>query len=187
NTANQVQFRTPPVRSDSDLIGFFIGVCQMKRIPLTQGMFAIVDDKNYEWLMQWKWFLHKGRNTNYARRHSRIRGKRGKVYMHRQILNASPGVLIDHKNDNGLDNREKNLRSCTPSQNIANSIGHKNGSSQFKGVSWSKNKRKWEAFIGYKNKKINLGVYSKEEDAAKAYDKKAKEIYGEFARANYAR
>ncbi len=151
-------------------------------IPLSQGLYALVDGKNYEWLMQWKWFLHKGHSTDYARRHGIPRGK--KIYMHRQIMNPPKGILIDHKNDTGLDNRESNLRECNSSQNIANSRGRKKKTSLFKGVSWNKRDCKWEAFIGYNKKKIRLGMFAQEKDAAKAYDNKAKELYGDFARKN---
>jgi hypothetical protein len=84
-----------------------------KLIPLTQGKFAIVDAEDYERLSKYKWHVDKGDSTYYA-----ARGIVGKNFrMHREILNAPEGLVVDHRNHNGLDNRKKNLRLCTRSQN----------------------------------------------------------------------
>lgn len=154
----------------------------MKRIPLTQGKFAIVDDELFEWLNQWKWCAHKNRNTYYAER-----GGKGHIQMHREILGLTygDGKLSDHINHNGLDNRQSNIRICTNAENLQNQRPQKDKTSKYKGVRWSKVAEKWRAYIK-KNKKWScLGYFANEIDAAKAYNRKAKELFGEFACPNF--
>ncbi len=105
--------------------------------------------------------------------------------MHRQIMHPPHGLEIDHKNNNGLDNRKCNLRFCTRSQNMANSRGHRRRRSSFKGVSFHKQFRKWRAIITQNKKNLHLGFFRSQVRAAKAYDDKAKELFGEFARPNF--
>ena len=85
-------------------------------IPLTQGQFAIVDAEDYEWLSRHKWCAAKSRDNFYAHRF----GDGTIVNMHREIMRAPKGVICDHKNHNGLDNRKSNLRLCTSAQNQYN-------------------------------------------------------------------
>jgi len=107
--------------------------------------------------------------------------------MHRQIMNCPMDMVIDHINHNGLDNRRANLRLATRQQNSWN-IKKRPGkkSSQFKGVSFCKRDKRWEAYIIYGKKHIFIGRYDDEETAARAYDTKAKELFGEFAYPNFA-
>ena len=161
--------------------GCFIGD-KMKRIPLTQGQFAVVDDENYEWLNQWKWSATKNGNTFYAAR-IQTKPKRKRVYMHREIMKASKGEQIDHIDKNGLNNHIINLRFCTNAQNHQNSR-LRGGSSYYRGVSKCGNCNKWRADIKHKGKSIWLGNYNTEIEAAKAYNKKASELFGNFARMN---
>lgn len=151
-----------------------------KLIHLTQNRMAIVDDEDYDWLMQWKWYFHKG----YAQR-SIVRRK---AHMHRIILNAPQGMEVDHINGNGLDNRRANLRLATRQQNGQNQRKAHNKTSRFKGVTWNKRNNKWQcAFWMPKpvNKYIYLGLFSDEIEAAKLYDRYAREHFGEFARLNF--
>ena len=158
----------------------------MKLIHLTQNKYAIVDDKDYEWLMQWKWYAHKSHNTKdtfYAQRAKRT--KEGRiVVMHREILGLKfgDGNRIDHCNGNGLDNQRCNLRLCTTSQNQMNRK-ISGGSSRFKGVRVKRDGI--YAYIGINNKKKYLGSFKTEIDAAKAYDDKARELFGEYANCNF--
>ena len=106
--------------------------------------------------------------------------------MHREIMNAPEGLVVDHINRNGLDNRKVNLRLATAMQNVWNSKRNVNtDSSKYKGVSWDKNKHKWRASIGIDRKTKHLGYFEDEKMAAKAYDKAAKEHRGEFAVLNF--
>ena len=103
--------------------------------------------------------------------------------MHRLIMGAQPGQLIDHKNRKGLDNQRGNLRFCTRSQNQANAK-KRAGSSRYKGVTWDKHWDKWRAMIGVRSKRFHLGYFDDEDDAGRAYNRAATEYFGEFARPN---
>lgn len=104
------------------------------------------------------------------------------LFLHRIILNISdPKVFADHINGNKLDNRRCNLRLSTHLQNTKNRKSYENSTSEYVGVSWHKHASKWRAMI----KSKHLGYFDTQEDAAKAYDKAAKEIHGEFANLNF--
>lgn len=152
-----------------------------KRIPLTRGLFALVDDEDYEWLMQWQWYS----SERYVRRVEWINGKRRQISMHRQIMSAPPGVLVDHKNGDPLDNRKSNLRFASRFGNSENSRRRKKFSSRFKGVSWDGVRGLWRARISPSLKVWHLGRFACEIDAAKAYDAAARKIFGEFATLNF--
>lgn len=158
----------------------------MKKIPLTQGKFAIVDDEDYAELSKHKWYALKVDKTWYAYRGARMpNNKMALVAMHRQILNAPKGSEVDHMNHNGLNNKRDNIQICSKGQNQANQ-NMRGGTSVFKGVYWHKSREEWRAQIKHNRKNICLGSFSNEVDAAKAYDKKAKELFGEFALTNAA-
>src|SRR4030065_939634 len=106
----------------------------MKEIKLTKGKVAIVDDEDYDWLMQWKWRIN---SIGYAMRTVKKNGKARKIFMHRVILNTPSDMCSDHANHNRLDNRRCNLRICTKQQNQANAPAPKNNRSGGKGVSWN--------------------------------------------------
>lgn len=115
--------------------------------------------------------------------------KRGKkktttLFLHRTILSPPKKKVIDHIDHNGLNNKRSNLRICTVAQNTANKRKGK-GSSDFKGVSWHKRDQIWIATIHQKRKQLHLGYFNDELEAAKAYDKAAKDLWGEFAKLNF--
>jgi len=164
----------------------------MKLIKLTKGLYSMVDDIDYDYLMGFKWQArHIKRKivpeTYYAKGHiARIHGKNIHSYMHILILdricgeNTDPEIVSDHINHNGLDNRRKNLRRVSKSVNTHNSWPM--GKSKYKGVSQFKGK--WQAVVWKDNEYTYCGRYDTEIEAALAYDKKAKELYGEFASLN---
>lgn len=145
----------------------------MKKIKLTQGKYALVDDEDYEYLNQWKWYFH---STGYAVRNCYKNGHRH-IKLHRFLLSAGKKE-IDHINGNRLDNRKKNLRRVFRKQNVWNSKKWKNKTSS-KGVDFTRNK--WRARIGKNWKSIHLGYFKTEKEARKAYIKAAKEFHGEYA------
>jgi len=159
-----------------------------RRIPLTQGKYAIVDPEDYERLSKHKWHANKGGATFYAARWApRKRGKNlTLIYMHRQVLNNPDSDFIDHINHNGRDNRKANLRPATRAQNNYNRKKYDNNSySKYKGVSFKQKKQIWTAQIGLNNKMMFLGYFKKEIDAAKAYDAAARKYHKEFAVTNF--
>lgn len=151
----------------------------MKNIKLNTGQIAIVDDEDFEWLNKCKWYFgsHKyaGRGKYLKRMHVDIMKK------HNLYKN---GLEVDHINRNGLDNRKCNLRMCTNAQNSANSAIRKHNTSGYKGVSWSKWNKKWGCSIGFNYKHLHIGYFRDKIEAALAYNKKAKELFGEFAYQN---
>lgn len=157
----------------------------MKEIKLTRGFVTLVDDEDFQYLNQFKWYAFKNHNRNYyaARRKTNPGGTSKTVFMHREIINPSIGNQVDHKSRNSLDNTRANLRECTPAQNSMNKKNQNGSKSQYKGVTIFGGK--WKAQITCNNKGIYLGLFTSEALAALAYDNKAKELFGEFANLNF--
>lgn len=154
-----------------------------KKIPLTQGKFTIVDDDIFDRFCNLKWQAHFSNGNWYAVREIWIDKSHKTLRMHSLIMGRS---FIDHISGDGLDNRRENLRLATPTQNQQNKAKKKFLSSKFKGVAWHKDTGKWQSRITLNRKTIYLGIFGNEIDAARAYDKKAKELFGEFARPNFS-
>lgn len=155
------------------------------KIPLTKGKFALITESD-QWVCKWLW-MADGKNR-YASRSAYPNGKHGKIVslkMHREILKPSVGMEVDHINGNGFDNRRCNLREVTKSQNQRWSGKHCISSSRFKGVTWNKKNSKWVAQIHTPPRSRYIGLFEDETEAAKAYDRVALELYGEFAKINF--
>ena len=155
-----------------------------KEIPLTQGYVAIVDDEDFEYINQWKWWYN---NSHYACRNITIgKKKQAVILMHRLILDAPKGLQVDHIDGNGLNNQRSNLRLATNQENQMNRRPH-GKTSKYKGVCFYRFHKKisWLAQIKIGKAHMNLGYHSTEEEAAKAYDAKAKELFGEYAYLNF--
>jgi hypothetical protein len=161
----------------------------MKEIQLTQGKVALVDDEDFDYLNQWKWFAHKQKKTYYAGRNIFISNKFKTIHMHRVIMKTPDNMEVDHCDFNGLNCQKSNMRNCTHQQNSWNRKSF--GSSQYLGVSlYTKEhngiERKYIiAHFETNGVQKHLGHFKTEEEAALAYDAKAKEIYGEFANLNF--
>lgn len=153
----------------------------MKRIPLTQGKFALVDDEDFEYLNQWKWHTQRGENGNYYA--ARKGGDRVHKRIHTEIFKVSPGNLVDHIDGNGFNNQKENLREATRSQNAHNSKRPITNTSGFKGVYLSANKANpWRATIKFQGKFYRLGYFKTAEEAHIAWKKAAILLHGAFAR-----
>lgn len=152
----------------------------MRKIPLTQNKFALVDDEDVHLIEDHKWFAHKGSSTYYATTWIVENGTRKLLGMHSIVMGYNK---IDHINHNGLDNRKINLRPCISSQNSANRRKHKNTICQFKGVYKAGNY--WRARVTKNGRAYNVGYFDSEKGAALAYDRKAEELFGEFACLNF--
>jgi hypothetical protein len=182
--------------------------CAFRRIALTQGRFALIDQRDYQHLSKYKWRLcrTKGKNALYAERSIRLPGgKYSRILMHRQIMEKvllasstqnsnlktqnyhryqSDGYVIDHINGSGLDNRRANLRLATVAQNAWNSK-KRNPRSGYKGVFFAADKGLWRAAIVCHGRRIHLGYFKDKIAAAKTYDAAAMKYYKEFARPNF--
>lgn len=156
----------------------------MKEIPLTQGKVAIVDDSDYEYLMQWKWYyFNKHPYSGYAYRS--INNSTRHYFMHWEVLKSKPpsGMVTDHIDGNGLNNSLSNLRFGTYSQNQCNKKVKSNTTTSFKGVTKLKNRSKpFNSNITISGKTFFLGSFSTAEEAHEAYKKAALEHHGEFAK-----
>lgn len=144
----------------------------------------MVDDEDYEELSKYKWIYNNGYGARAARISDKNYYKGGLVMMHRQIMGFPENKEIDHINGIKSDNRKENLRICTRAENARNSKKRINSASKYKGL--SKNGDSWQVFVWDGNKNIHIGIFKDEVEAAKAYDKAAREYYGEFAKLNFS-
>lgn len=145
------------------------------RVPLTNGGFALVDAADADLVRDHNWWQIRG----YAR--TNVSGKH--ILMHRLILGEGrPKHFVDHEDGDGLNNRRYNLRWATSTENMRNRRANTRGTSRFKGVYLDGHS--WRAAIVVRRKKLSLGAFTKERDAARAYDRAAREHFGEFAKTN---
>lgn len=151
----------------------------MKELTLTQGKIALVDDEDYDEVSQFNWQYARNKSGNeYAQRYTGL----NPLTLHEHIMKPDKGFQVDHRDGNGLNCQRKNMRLCTHQQNCMNKKKWR-GKSRFKGVMYKSNcpKNPWRAYITHNYKQIGIGFYKTEELAALAYNRKAKELFGEFA------
>jgi hypothetical protein len=158
-----------------------------RRIGLTEGKYTLVDEADYYRLNNFYWIAKpNGKSFTAARFMGNYWSGSKIIYLHREIMNPPAGVLVDHKNGDALDNRRDNLRLATYAQNAYNKKKTRaKTSSRFIGVCFSKKTGKWTAYLRFEGKRIWLGQFDNEIDAAKAHDKAAIEYHKEFARLNF--
>lgn len=159
----------------------------MREVPLTKGYVAIVDDEDYEAAMKFKWYASEKGGTVYAER--TYWDKEIKCYfgmsLHRYLMGAQPGEKVDHADGNGLLDTRANMRIVTKAQNNWNARKPSHGlSTPYKGVVLFKRDATYRAYIKKDGKQRHLGYFATPEDAARAYNAAALELFGEFARSN---
>lgn len=154
-----------------------------RELPLTSGRFAFVDEADFIRVNAFRWYELKrpGRSSyGYRRNGSKT------IYLHRYIMDAPDGMDVDHRDGDGLNCRRENLRVCTHAQNQMNYRKcTKPTSSRYKGVRWDKSRNLWIAAIKVNWRSRFIGRFASEDDAARAYDQKARELFGEFACLNF--
>jgi len=160
-----------------------IGNGKTREIQLIKFGKAIIDEEDYDYISQWKWYLLKRDRNFYAVRNIVINGKHSILSMHRGILRLShgDGKVVDHKDRNGLNNCKVNLRLCDFFLNGYNCRTYKTNTSGYRGVSFQKANNKWKSYINYNGKLIYCGLYFSALEAAIAYNESAKKYYGNNA------
>ncbi len=160
--------------------------CKGEKIPT-------IIDKEYEFLFKDTWTgSDNGNGIIYVHRKTKKGegGKPKKIYLHRVLAGAVEGEIVDHINRNPLDNRRSNLRITSRTINNINRGKNKTWkgrptSSAYRGVSWNKEMKMWQASFWFDSKQRHLGYFAEEEDAARAYDVRAYEVHGEYAYQNF--
>lgn len=146
----------------------------MKKIKLTQGLVALVDDEDFEYLNQWKWYA-TGMSKKYMKAKNNEKG-----LMHRFIMKLSdPNIVIDHSDHNTLNNQKNNLRIATKSQNMMNRKPQKNNTTGVPGIVMKRNR--FQVQIGINGEFKYLGCFKTLDEAIKIRKKAEKELFGEFA------
>jgi len=145
----------------------------MKELQLSRGAVALVDDADFFRLLKLarRWSLATRGRTRYAVRWEKIDGVRTCIYLHRWILDAPPGKVVDHINGNGLDNRRANLRIVTQAENMLNQTTPRKASSGFAGVAFVPSSGNWRAYVNVGNRQVSIGVWPTPELAAAARDR----------------
>ena len=155
----------------------------MRKIKLSQGLYTSIDDEDYGRVSQYKWCASLDKKSPNKESYYALRniitpeGKRTTLALHRFLMGDPSGMCIDHINHNTLDNRKANLRIVTQRQNCYNSRMVRENKSGYKGV--TRSGKKWTAIIGVNNNKIYLGSFLSPKKASLAYNKAAKEHFGE--------
>jgi hypothetical protein len=145
---------------------------------------VLIDDEDYDKIKDYKWYIVKDHRNYYVMKTQKNHCNLSTIRMHTIFMNPPKGLQVDHINGNGLDNRKCNLRIVTPQQNQMNKCKQINSSSIYKGVHWETKRQKWRTQIYFKYHRYYLGYYKSEIEAAVAYNEKAKELFGEYARLN---
>ena len=153
-------------------------------IPLSKGKVALIDLEDLPRVSQYPWHARQSNRVDHIWYAYRTGPSGQKIALHRFLMDAPPGVEVDHVSGDGLDNRRANLRLATHRQNLTNQRKRLNRSSRFKGVHWCKRDVAWVARITVNDRMRCLGYFAVEQDAAQAYNAAALEHWGEFARLN---
>lgn len=151
-------------------------------VPLTRGYEAVIDAVDVTIVEGFRWYAMPDKNTVYAATTTYDGGKKKTVRMHRLLMSVPSEIFVDHRDTDGLNNRKKNLRKATVTQNNQNRNSRKNTSSLLKGVSWHKTDKRWQARIKINGTERHLGRYPTAEAAHAAYCEASAKYHGEFGR-----
>jgi hypothetical protein len=164
----------------------------MIKIPLNDGRATILDDCDRDLVVR-PWHLHRSASNDlqYAAYSITENGVTQMVLLHRVIVERMlnrplrSGEEVDHRDGDGLNNRRANLRACSHGENMFNQRKARTNTSGYKGVYWHRVGGKWAAAIQVNGRKRHLGLFYSKDVAARAYDRAARELFGEFARLNF--
>jgi len=155
-------------------------------VPLTKGYEAVIDSEDVAAVAGYRWMSRECPRTVYAYRSGEMDGKRVSIMMHRVLMGEPVGLQVDHKDGDGLNNRKRedsgNLRVATRQQNQHNKRNARNNTSGFKGVTFRKDRNRWQARIYLADECKHLGYFHTPEEAASAYAKASADLHGEFGR-----
>jgi len=155
--------------------GYMVGIT-------SKGEEFCFDKEDFHKVSKYTWALLQTKIGPYVITNDNKTRKR--ILLHRLIMNPPDGMIVDHINHNGVDNRKSELRICTNSENLANQKLRNVNSSGYKGVSWDKKSKKWKVYIRVDSKRIHLGFFSNIKEAARKYNEAAVFYFGEFALTN---
>lgn len=144
-----------------------------------------IDESDVKKVSKYNWWINKNGYV-YSRERDKILQKDRWFYLHRYLLDVKDKKNhVDHIDDNKLNNCRSNLRICSNKQNVSRKIVTEGNTSNFKGVSWEKRIKKWRVTLTHNYKQVYVGTFRDEIEAARSYDKKAKELFGDFCRLNF--
>lgn len=158
----------------------------MKHIYLTKGKISLVDDEDFEFIVQFKWRTNDVAGKYYGVREIWNGGDRYSEHLHRVILERKLGrklrrsEITDHKNGDGLDNRRKNLRIANHSQNGMNKAIRSDNTSGYRGIHFSKERQKFEVYLNKNGKRYRFGRFNKLEDAIRIRKEAEREYFKRF-------
>lgn len=154
----------------------------MPQILLSNGQSALVDDEDFEKFKGMAWVPSRIGSTSYASNRKMVGRKITYTSLHRAIVGAKDGELVDHINGDGLDNRRENLRIANKSQNAINSKLRADNTTGYRGVSYMPKRDRYQARLFMHGKKITSKFFHTAIEAAEAYKEIALRVYGEFVR-----
>lgn len=160
-----------PIRVDGDVA----------YVPLTKGYEAVIDAADVDLVSAYSWRALVRKDTVYAQAQT-ARPNRVALLLHRVVIGAPSGLHVDHKDGDGLNNRQSNLRLATRGENSRNCRLSRANTSGLKGASYDKRSRRWQSYIRVKGKMKHLGLYDSAEAAHRAYCRASETLHGDFGR-----